>query len=327
MSKKNRLKNRYNKWGYIFAIPFVVLFLVFHMWPLLSTIAYAFCDMRRFECVPRFLPSIGEPWYRNFQQVFESKSYNDAFRNTWIFFIAQVIPEWCIAFWLAAMVTDRRMKMKGRLVFKTAFFLPKLFQGSALGGVLLGHIIATATTVVMYVTMAAALDGFGVDLQDIKFFMSVGFLTVVASVFIHFGITFIYAVAGITSIPVELFEAAEMDGANRVQTFFRVTLPCMKPMMFFIAVVTLVEGLGMSDVPAAFGAFDSLRRNLTMMMYIQNQAFMGTYIFDRASAASLILLLMCGFFAVIIYLLFMKDWDEAKLKRLQKKELKAMENA
>lgn len=327
MAKKNRLKNRYNKWGYIFAIPFVVLFLVFQMWPLLCTIAYAFCDMRRFGCIPRFLPSIGEPWYRNFQQVFESVSFNDAFRNTWVFFIAQVIPEWCIAFWLAAMVTDRRMKMKGRLVFKTAFFLPKLFQGSALGGVLLGHIIATATTAVMYATIAAEIDGFGVDLQDIKFFMSVRFLTVVASVFIHFGITFIYAVAGITSIPVELFEAAEMDGATRVQTFFRVTLPSMKPMMFFIAVVTLVEGLGMSDVPAAFGAFDSLRRNLTMMMYIQNQAFMGTYIFDRAAAASLILLLMCGVIAVIIYLAFMKDWDEAKLKRLQKKEVKAMEKA
>ena len=143
----------------------------------------------------------------------------------------------------------------------------------------------------------------------------------------HFGITFIYAVAGITGIPVEVFEAAEIDGANRWKTFFHITVPCMKPIMFFITVISVIDGLAMVDVPSMFGIFDTSRKALTLMQYLQNQAFMGSYIYDRASAASVILLGFALAFAVIMYFVFLWDKDEAKARRLMKKELKAMKKA
>ncbi|MCR5616567.1 MAG: sugar ABC transporter permease [Saccharofermentans sp.] len=323
MANRNNISRHYTKWGYIFVLPFLLIFLVFNFYPLLTTVYYAFCDLRRFENPgPRFLPSIGEPWYRNFQQVFEAKSFHDAFRNTMLFFVLTAVPEWIIAFWLAAAVTDRRLKIKGRTIYKTAFIFPKLIEGSALSGILLEHLVMTTAMAVGYVYMAMLIDGFGITVQDIKFFLSIRFLIIVVSILMHFGITFIYAVAGITSVPVEIFEAAEMDGANRLQTFFRVTIPCMKPVLFFISVVTLVDGLGMFNVPSSFGLFDSLRINLTMMQYIMNQAYMGGYIYDRASAASLILLAMCGVGALIIYFIFIRDKDEARLRKLRKKELR-----
>ena len=323
MANRNNISRHYTKWGYIFVLPFLLIFLTFNFYPLLTTVYYAFCDLRRFENPgPRFLPSIGEPWYRNFQQVFEAKSFHDAFRNTMLFFVLTAVPEWIIAFWLAAAVTDRRLKIKGRTIYKTAFIFPKLIEGSALNGILLEHLVMTTAMAVGYVYMAMLIDGFGITVQDIKFFLSIRFLIIVVSILMHFGITFIYAVAGITSVPVEIFEAAEMDGANRLQTFFRVTIPCMKPVLFFISVVTLVDGLGMFNVPSSFGLFDSLRINLTMMQYIMNQAYMGGYIYDRASAASLILLAMCGVGALIIYFIFIRDKDEARLRKLRKKELR-----
>ena len=323
MANRNNISRHYTKWGYIFVLPFLLIFLTFNFYPLLTTVYYAFCDLRRFENPgPRFLPSIGEPWYRNFQQVFEAKSFHDAFRNTMLFFVLTAVPEWIIAFWLAAAVTDRRLKIKGRTIYKTAFIFPKLIEGSALNGILLEHLVMTTAMAVGYVYMAMLIDGFGITVQDIKFFLSIRFLIIVVSILMHFGITFIYAVAGITSVPVEIFEAAEMDGANRLQTFFRVTIPCMKPVLFFISVVTLVDGLGMFNVPSSFGLFDSLRINLTMMQYIMNQAYMGAYIYDRASAASLILLAMCGVGALIIYFIFIRDKDEARLRKLRKKELR-----
>lgn len=323
MANRNNISRHYTKWGYIFVLPFLLIFLTFNFYPLLTTVYYAFCDLRRFDNPgPRFLPSIGEPWYRNFQQVFEAKSFHDAFRNTMLFFVLTAVPEWIIAFWLAAAVTDRRLKIKGRTIYKTAFIFPKLIEGSALNGILLEHLVMTTAMAVGYVYMAMLIDGFGITVQDIKFFLSIRFLIIVVSILMHFGITFIYAVAGITSVPVEIFEAAEMDGANRLQTFFRVTIPCMKPVLFFISVVTLVDGLGMFNVPSSFGLFDSLRINLTMMQYIMNQAYMGGYIYDRASAASLILLAMCGVGALIIYFIFIRDKDEARLRKLRKKELR-----
>ena len=322
MSKKVEMEKRYSKWGYIFVIPFVVLFLVFHFVPMASTCYYAFCDLKNQvgNYDPKFLPLIGEPWYRNFAEVFKAVSFRDAFKNTLFFWLAEMIPEWIIAFWLAAVMTDRRLKIKGRKIFRSAFIFPKIVAGSGAGNVLLNHMIMFVGTGVGFVLMASMMNGFGITEKDVEFFTSMPFFIIVVSIFVHFGIVFIYAVAGITGIPVEIFEAAEMDGANRIQTFFRVTLPCMKPMMFFITVVSIVDGLGMVDIPSMFGAFDTFRRNLTLMMYVENQAFMGSYIYDRASAASLIMLCIYGSLATAVYFIFIRDKDEVQIRKMKRKE-------
>ena len=322
MSKKVELEKRYSKWGYIFVIPFVVLFLLFHFLPMANTIYYAFCDLKNQvgNYDPKFLPSIGEPWYRNFAEVFKAVSFRDAFKNTLFFWLAEMIPEWIIAFWLAAVMTDRRLKIKGRKIFRSAFIFPKIVAGSGAGNVLLNHMIMFVGTGVGFVLMASMMNGFGITEKDVEFFTSMPFFIIVVSIFVHFGIVFIYAVAGITGIPVEIFEAAEMDDANRIQTFFRVTLPCMKPMMFFITVVSIVDGLGMVDIPSMFGAFDTFRRNLTLMMYVENQAFMGSYIYDRASAASLIMLCIYGSLATVVYFIFIRDKDEVQIRKMKRKE-------
>ncbi len=327
MGKKNHLERHYTKWGYIFSVPFVVVFAIFSLWPMLSTVYYAFCYLKHAgNTNPQFLPSIGEPLFKNFQEIFASKSFLDAFKNTFFFWIAQTIPEWLLAFWLAVMMTDRRLKIKGRFIFRTGFFFPKLVAGTALGGSLLIHLISFFGNAIGITFTAAMIDGFGIKFEDLEFFTSVQFFIIVVSLFMHFGIIFIYAVAGITGIPVEIFEAAEMDGANRVQTFFKITLPCMRPMLFFITVITVVDGLGMIDIPEYFGTYDTFRRNLTLMMYMENQAFQGSYAYDRASAASLILLLMYITISVLLYFTLIRDKDEARQKKLLKKARKALEN-
>jgi multiple sugar transport system permease protein len=327
MGKKNHLERHYTKWGYIFSIPFVVVFAIFSLWPMLSTVYYAFCYLKHAgNTNPQFLPLIGEPLFKNFQEIFASKSFLDAFKNTFYFWIAQTIPEWLLAFWLAAMMTDRRLKIKGRFIFRTGFFFPKLVAGTALGGSLLIHLISFFGNAVGITFTASMIDGFGIKFEDLEFFTSVQFFIIVVSLFMHFGIIFIYAVAGITGIPVEIFEAAEMDGANRVQTFFKITLPCMRPMLFFITVITVVDGLGMIEIPEYFGPYDTFRRNLTLMMYMENQAFLGSYAYDRASAASLILLLMYIAISVLLYFTLIRDKDEARQKKLLKKARKALEN-
>ncbi len=321
--KGSNLTKRYTKWGYIFAVPFVVAFLIFHFYPLVSTVYYAFCYLKHAgNTDPQFLPAIGQPLFKNFIEIFKAKSFWDALKNTIFFFVASFVPEWIMAFWLAATITDRRLKIKGRALFKTAFFFPKLVQGTTIS--VGGQLLSSIATFVGLTAAAFAMDGFGIEPEDLEFLMSVRFFIIVLTVFMHFGITFIYVVAGITGIPVEVFEAAEIDGANRLQTFFRVTLPCMKPMLFFITVVTVVDGLGMNDIPSYFGPYDTFRRNLTLMMYLQNQAFQGSYAYDRASAASLILLLMFITIAAVVYYFLLYDKDEAKLKKAQRAERRSM---
>ena len=328
MSNKNQINKRYSKWGYIFSIPFFVIFLIFSFWPIASTVFYAFCYLKHAgNTHPQLLFLVGTPLYQNFKDIFISKSFWDAFKNTFFFFLASTIPEWILAFWLAVMMTDRRLKIKGRAIFKLSFFFPKLVAGTALGGSLLIHVISVVGESIGNILTISAIDGFGITPEDLEPIMSIQFFIIVVTLFLHYGITFIYAVVGITGIPVEIFEAAEIDGATRRQTFFNITLPCMKPMLFFITVISVVDGIGMADIPSYFGPFDTLRRNLTLMTYMENQAFQGSYAYDRASAASLVLLAIYIIVSGIIYLTFLRDKDEAELKKLKRLERKALKDS
>ena len=322
MSRKNQIERHYSKWGYIFAIPFVVAFLVFHFWPLLCTVYYAFCDLKHTVVIdnPQLLVSKGLPWYKNFSDLFRTKTIVSAFKNTFLFWIAQTIPEWIMAFWLAAMMTDRRLKIKGRWLFKTAFFFPNLMNGTAIGYLVVTNFIGFVGSTVGYIFMAAMMNGFGITEQDLELFTSERFYIVVLSIFMHFGITFIYAVVGMTSVPVEIFEAAEMDGAGWFNTFFRITLPCMRPIMFFIVIVTVVDGLGMSDIPGMLGnPYDSMQRSITLMNYLYNILGFGNA-YDRASAFCLILLALSAGISSIIYFTLIRDKYEAKLARQRRRE-------
>lgn len=322
MGKVKSLERHYNKWGYLFAVPFILAFLIFHLWPMANTVLYAFCDLKHTTLVdnPELLTSKGLPWYKNFADLFATATFKSALKNTAIFWIAQTIPEWALAFWLAAMMTDRKLKMKGRNLFKTAFFFPSLMSGSTMGFMVLSHLVGFIVTTINFILVAAAIDGFGVTDKDFEFFLSEQFLIIVLSIFVHFGITFIYAIAGMTSIPVEIFEAAEIDGSSRLHTFFHITIPCMRPIMFFIVVLTVVDGLAMSEIPGMLGnPFDSLRRTITLMMFLQNIFSFGNA-YDRASAFCLVLFAISVTLSGIIYFFLIRDKHDAKLKRLIRKE-------
>ena len=322
MGKKMQIEKHYNKWGYIFAIPFIAAFLIFHLWPMASTIFYAFCDLKHTVVIndPQLLVSKGLPWYKNFKDLFATKTFGSAFKNTFTFWIAQTIPEWIMAFWLAAVMTDRRLKIKGRWLFKTAFFFPNLMNGTSLGFLVLNNIIAFVGSTVGFVITAALIDGFGISEADMEFFTSERFFIVVVSIFVHFGITFIYATVGMTSIPVEIYEAAEIDGASRLKTFFKITIPCMRPIMFFIVIVTVVDGLNMSEIPSLLGnPYDSLRRTTTLKSYLDNILGMGNA-YDRASAFCIIMLALSAAISGLVYFLLLRDRYEVELKRRMRKE-------
>ena len=329
MSSKKSLEKHYNKWGYLFVLPFFLAFLIFTFWPLACTVYYAFCDLKHTVHVDEAvtLTSLGLPWYKNFTDLLKTSTFAISIKNTFIFWICQVIPEWIIAFWLAAMMTDRRLKTNGRSLFRTAYFFPNLMSGSTLGYLVLNNIIAVVGSTVSLVLIATAMNGFGVTEQDFNFFLSEPFIIVLVSVFVHFGITFIYALVGMTSIPVEIFEAAEMDGSSRLNTFFKITLPCMRPILFFIVVLTVVDGMNMSDIPAMLvDPYDVTRKGVTMMVFLQNIFNRGNA-WDRASAFSIVLMLISAAVSGLIYFLLIRDRYEAKLRRKLRKEQKRLKQS
>ena len=133
----------------------------------------------------------------------------------------------------------------------------------------------------------------------------------------YFGSTMVIMISAIMGIDVEIFEAAEIDGATRMQTFFKVTLPCMRQMLIYMLVMSVIGGLNLYEVPAMLIGIGCNNAGLTNLMYIQNQAFSGSYIYNRAAAASVILALLCVGLSCIIFFI-LRDKDEVKIKKLRR---------
>ena len=137
-----------------------------------------------------------------------------------------------------------------------------------------------------------------------------------------YGSTMITLISGILGISPEIFESAEVDGANRVQTFFYITLPNVKTILLFTLVTSLIGGLNMFDIPRLFQNGGPDNATLTTSLFIYNQAFSGSYMYNRAAAASMVMFVIIGILAAIMFFVI-RDRDEAELRKQIKQQQKA----
>ena len=123
-----------------------------------------------------------------------------------------------------------------------------------------------------------------------------------------FGNTTILLMAGIMGIDQNLFEAANIDGANSLQVFFRVTLPLLMPVLVYTIITALIGGLQMFDVPQVLtnGAGTPNRSSTTLIMYLNN--FLKTSKnYGMAGAVSVIIFLITGLLSILVFKTLNKD--------------------
>ena len=137
----------------------------------------------------------------------------------------------------------------------------------------------------------------------------------------------IVLISGILGISPELFEAADIDGANGFQKFLYVTIPSIKTILLYTFITSLIGGLQMYDIPYLLtqgnGEPDGAIR--TTSVFIFKQAFGNVPSYNVAAAASMIMFIIIGILSAIVFFL-MRDKDEAELHKLikrQEKEYKA----
>ena len=315
---RNKKLVNYAKYGYIFSIPFIITFLIFTLYPVVYTFVIGFTDLKGAGNTEwHWLPSVGKNLFMNFKDVLTSKTFHKAFRNTWIIWGLNFVPQLGFALLFTAWFTDRRSKVKGTGLFKILFYMP--------------NIITAATMAILFAKLfgypiGAVNQLFNSNREAYNFLAyewPIKFIVAFVQFFQWYGHTMVNLIAGVIGISPEIFEAAEIDGANRVQTFFRITIPCIRQIMLFVLVTSLIGGLNMFDIPQLLvGPKTANGAALTTNMYIRNQAVDGSYLYNRAAAASVILFLVIVILSAIVFYI-LRDKDEAKLKKLRKAELRA----
>mgnify|MGYP005860933103 CR=1 FL=1 len=128
MKKKSSKAVRYNKWGYIFLIPFILVYVVFQLIPLFNTIYNSF-----FENYLSGLTQIGPNFVglENYKTLFTQGDIWIYAKNTMILWIMCFVPQIILSLLLGAWFSDVRLKLKGSRFFKTVIYLPNLIMASA----------------------------------------------------------------------------------------------------------------------------------------------------------------------------------------------------
>ncbi len=285
---------RYNKWGYIFLAPFAIVYLIFHLIPLITTIGNSF-----FENYRSGLKQIGPTFIGldNFIELFSNPDIWLYTKNTLIMWILGFVPQIIVSLLLAAWFSDPSLRLKGQRFFKTVIYLPNLIMASAFA-MLFFTLFSDGGPINSILIQLGILE------EPFKFMSntwSVRSLVAIMNFLMWFGNTTILLMAGMMGIDTSLFEAAEVDGATSTQVFWRITLPLLRPILVYVLITSLIGGLQMFDVPQILtnGEGEPMRTSMTLIMYLNKHLFSKNY--GMAGALSVILFFITGALSLLVY--------------------------
>ncbi len=293
---------RYNKWGYIFLIPFITIYLIFNMIPLITTIYNSF-----FENYRQGIIQVGPNWVglENYITIFSNGDIPKYFSNTLIMWIFGFIPQIFLSLLLAAWFADTRLRIKASGFFKTVIYMPNLIMASAFA-MLFFTLFSDSGPI------NSLLMQIGLISEPYKFLshtISARGLVCFMNCLMWFGNTTILLMAGMLGIDSALFEAAQVDGATSTQVFFKITLPLLKPILIYVMITSLIGGLQMFDVPQILtnGEGSPVRTTMTMIMYLNKHLYSKNY--GLGGAMSVFLFIVTGILSLIVFKFTTKKED------------------
>jgi arabinosaccharide transport system permease protein len=267
---------------YLFVLPFILSFCLFYVYPLISTILMSFQ-----EVVPGQSHFIGLKNYERLINPFMRAAVWNSFRYT-VFTVAILIP---MPILLAVLLN--RPGNPTNPVFRAALFIPSLVS-VVVAGTLVRLMFAASNAAIVN----AILSIFGVKAKDWLMGTSseAMFLLVMLATWRWTGVNIIYFLSGLQTIPQELYESANMDGASASYRFFHITIPLLKPTIIFLTTISIFGGFAMFEESYILwaglaGGGSPNNVGLTMVGYIYLKGFQGGAM-GLGSAIGLILFLI-----------------------------------
>jgi len=290
----------YAKWGYLFIAPFFLAYFIFTFAPQVLTIYNSF-----FENYREGLKQVGPNFvgFGNYVKLFtpdKSGTINilKYTGNTLILWLLGAVPQIVIALLLAIFFTSYRLNIKGQQFFKTVIYMPNLIMASAFS-MLFFTLFSKVGPVNQLITAWGWSD---VPIDFFAYKGTVRGLISMMNFLMWFGNTTILLMAGIMGIDQDLFEAANLDGASSVQTFFKITLPLLMPILVYTVITAMIGGLQMFDVPQVLTNGKGMpdRTSMTLVMYLNNYLG-GSKNYGMSGAISVIIFIVTGILSLLVF--------------------------
>lgn len=278
--------------AYLFALPFILSFAVFMVFPLVSSFLMSFTDFRNSDIEsPLAVAFVAMDQYL---RLFENQQFVRSLLNT-VYFVAVGIPLTMVAA-LALAVALNNGITRFRTAFRVGFYAPVITS-----------IVAVAVVWRFILQpdglLNTALDAVGIQgpdwLNDPLWSMPA---MILMAIWRNMGTLMIIFLAGLQNIPASVLEAAAVDGATAWQRFVRVTLPMLRPTLLLGAVLLSVGYLQFFEEPFVMTKGGPLDSTLSISYFTYNQFGFGNY--GTASAASYVLFIAIALLSIVQFRAF-----------------------
>jgi ABC-type sugar transport system permease subunit len=250
---------------YVFISPFYLLFVVFSLGPLIA--ALYFSVVKWTGTGPRVFVGLG-----NYLSLIRDDVFLKSFYNTVYYTAVNVLVLLPFALLLALITQSTLIRLKG--VFRVGFVLP-ILTSTVAASLMFGMMFNRQFGLLNYLLEQFGLPAvhwLGQDMLKNSVLMVIGWR--------YSGMNMLYFVAGLQSIPVEVYEAAAVDGAGRWTSFWRITLPLLRPVILFVVVMAVIGSFQMFVEPSivAEGSFSAAsggpnNAGLSLAMYLYRSGF------------------------------------------------------
>lgn len=285
-SKLYKFLNKESSAGVIFCLPFIIGFFVFLIVPMGISLYYSFCDYN-------ILSPAKFVGLQNYIKMFTGdETFWKSFKAT-VYFALVSVPLRLVFALLVAMILVKPTKMTG--FYRAAYYLPSIIGGSVAVSVLWKRIFATDGVI------NSLLGAIGIDTQ----FAWLGntktaIWTLIILAVWQFGSSMLIFLSALKQISKELYEAADVDGANKFTKFFKVTLPLLTPTIFFNLVMQMINGFLAFTQSLIITQGKPMDTTLFYALYMYQQSFQ----FNNAGYASAMAWTMLLFIGLLTLLLF-----------------------
>ncbi len=268
----------YNKKAapYIFCMPFVLSFLVFFLYPIITTFYMSFMNVIS-------LNDMEYVGFKNYHRLLNGHFYN-ALKTSTIYTLCMVTIMMIFPITIATLLNSKIMKCKN--LFRAAIFIPSLTSVIVAG---IAFRLIFGDTELGFIN--SILLKYGGDIIPFKlgYWTGIMIMVVLAS-WREIGINMVYCLSALQNVPEELLEAAQIDGANTFQRFRNVILPQVKPIIIYILTLSIISGYRMfTEGYVYWNETNPGDNGLTIVRYIYQQAFQRND-FGMGSAIGVVLL-------------------------------------
>lgn len=272
--------------AYLYISPFFILFAIFGVYPIFFTFYLSFFKWDALG--PMTFVGLD-----NFKFILGDKTFWTSFSNTLLMGVMGTIPQLILALLLAVVLNSAVTKFKS--IFRVVYFMPNITSIVAVT-LIFSAIFANRGMVNSLLNwLGMESMSWNTDWWGVKIAIS-------TMVFWRWlGYNMIIYLSGLQSVPVDLYEAARIDGAGRIQRLVHITIPLLKPFIMFTVLTSTIGSLQLFTEPHVFlgqsGTGSTRIEGITMVIYLYSEAF-KTYFFGTAAATAVILFVITILFSV-----------------------------